>query len=171
MEVEDEEPEAELELEAIAEQIPPEPETEFDAELEAESGLPDFKIKIAGSPLPDDLLECLKWIEVEQSISLIAQAVIAFDNPNGKTSDRSELAMGSEIEIEGGFVGEVGALFKGDIISLEPNFPAGGGNPGHARGGQQSGEGLAETAGGSGHYRHPFEAEEIELARGHREPK
>lgn len=45
LEVEDEEPEAELELEAIAEQIPPEPETEFDAELEAESGLPDFKIK------------------------------------------------------------------------------------------------------------------------------
>ena len=45
LEVEDEEPEAKLELEAIAEQIPLEPETEFDAALEAESGLPDFKIK------------------------------------------------------------------------------------------------------------------------------
>lgn len=88
--------------------------------------VPDFKVSANGSPLSEALRETLRVIEVKQSIRLIDMAVLTFDNPDGVVGDADEFAKGNEIEIQVGYMGEIGWAFKGDIVSLEPIFPMGG---------------------------------------------
>jgi len=91
--------------------------------------VPDFKVTIDGAPLKPDLLTCLHSVEVQQSVRLIDQAVLSFDNPDGVIGDAKEFKKGNEVEVKVGYVGEITWAFKGDIISVEPHFPSGGGMP------------------------------------------
>lgn len=85
--------------------------------------VPDFKVKIDGTPIRTGLVAALNWVEIQQSIRLVDMAVINFSNYAGKLSDAPEFKKGKEIEIEVGYVGEVAWAFKGEIISIEPQFP------------------------------------------------
>jgi phage protein D len=90
--------------------------------------VPDFKIKIDGSPLKQGLLDQLVSVEVVQSVRLIDMAVLRFSNPAGVIGDDSVFASGKSLIIEAGYVGQVQEVFKGEIVSLEPEFPTSG-NP------------------------------------------
>lgn len=91
-----------------------------------EKQVPDFKVKINGSPLSSDLQPHLLKVEVQQSLTLIDMAVLRFSNPHGLIADASEFAMGNEVEVQAGFIGSVVTVFKGEIVSLEPEFPTSG---------------------------------------------
>lgn len=93
-----------------------------------EQQVPDFKVLINGSPLPEGLAPHLLRIEVQQSLRLIDMAVLTLSNPEGLIADSSELDQGNELEVKGGYLGAVTSLFKGEIVSLEPDFPTSG-NP------------------------------------------
>ena len=87
--------------------------------------VPDFRVYLNGSPLPDDLAVCLQWVEVQQSIEKIDMATVSFENPSGVIGDRSELDYGNELKVEGGWVGDIKEIFLGEIISIEPSFTEG----------------------------------------------
>lgn len=90
--------------------------------------VPDFKVKVNGSLLSADLLAALRLVEVQQSVRLIDQALLDFENHGGRVGDADVFKPGNEVEIEVGYVGEITWAFKGEIVSLEPRFPVGG-NP------------------------------------------
>jgi phage protein D len=90
--------------------------------------VPDFKLKVNGSPLEADLVAALRLVEVQQSVRLIDQAVLDFENHGGHVSDAAVFKPGNEVEVEVGYVGEIVWAFKGEIVSVEPHFPVGG-NP------------------------------------------
>src|SRR5688572_11284815 len=85
--------------------------------------VPDIKVKINGNPIEGPLLETFRGVEIHQSTRLIDMAVLSFDNPGGVIGDQAELAQGSEVSVEIGYVGQVAWVFKGDVVSLEPEFP------------------------------------------------
>lgn len=87
--------------------------------------VPDFRVYLNGSPLADDIAVCLQWVEVQQSIEKIDMATVSFENPSGVIGDKSELDYGNELKVEAGWVGEVVEVFKGEIISIEPEFSEG----------------------------------------------
>lgn len=88
--------------------------------------VPETKIKIQGSPLADELAYNFQWCEVRQSIRLIDMCVICFQNPAGLLADRTEFKQGNEVTVELGYVGDLKWAFKGDIVSIEPDFPVSG---------------------------------------------
>ncbi len=96
--------------------------------MSEERVVPDFRVKVNGQPLPATLANMIRSIEVQQSLHLVDQAIVELENPDGVVADAAQFAKGAEVEIEVGWVGALAWAFKGDIISLEPDFPVGG-NP------------------------------------------
>ncbi len=114
--------------EAAQAQPAAQPQNAAGGEGEPDKLVPDFKVKLNGQPLSDALRECLYTIEVQQSLTLVSMAVLVFDNPGAIVSDAGEVGSGVEVEIELGYLGSLSPVFKGEVISIEPNFPQGG-NP------------------------------------------
>jgi phage protein D len=85
--------------------------------------VPDVLIKVNGAPLSKKLREAMHTVEVHQSLKVADMAVLTFDNPGNIVSDANEVNCGNEVEVELGYLGGRTALFKGEIISLEPNWP------------------------------------------------
>ena len=87
--------------------------------------VPTYSVTVDGAVLPDNITLFLQWIEIRQSIRLIDMAVLCFENPGGTVGDNALFKHGKEIEVELGYLGEIKWVFKGDIVSVEPEFPMG----------------------------------------------
>lgn len=88
--------------------------------------VPDFKITLDGKPLSKDLLPQLHQVEVVQSVGLIDMAVLTLGNPHGSVADQPCFKHGTDLVVKAGYMGELEQVFRGDVVSLEPEFPTSG---------------------------------------------
>lgn len=90
--------------------------------------VPDAEVTVQGKVLPPALEAALRLIEVQQSVRLVDQAILEFENHGGRAGDQDLFRPGHEVEIKLGYVGGLAWVFKGEIVSVEPTFPVVG-NP------------------------------------------
>ena len=88
--------------------------------------VPEVRVLIDGARLPPTVEHAVQAVEVDLSLGLIDQATVQLANGRGAVSELDLLAFGKEIEIQLGYIGKIKAVFKGDLVAVEPCFPQSG---------------------------------------------
>jgi phage protein D len=99
--------------------------------------VPHFQVKVEGSDLPDDVVGDVLEVAYRDSIQEIDGFELTVNNwdaqrlgfkyePSSDSSYQGLFDVGKKLELSLGYVGDVRLMLKGEITSLQPNFPATG---------------------------------------------
>ncbi len=92
--------------------------------------VPDLDIRINGARLPLDVRTDIESVTVLDDLNALSMFTLVLYNWDSEQltvswSDSSLFAIGSEVQISLGFVGDLHRVITGEITSLEPTFTAG----------------------------------------------
>jgi phage protein D len=95
--------------------------------------VPAFEVKLAGRPAGQDVVRDILSVSYKDSVQEIDSFEISINNWDAaartfKYSDRKLFDPGQRIELTMGYQGAQRTMLKGEITSLRPTFPAGGGS-------------------------------------------
>jgi uncharacterized protein len=95
--------------------------------------VPAFEVKLAGRPAGRDVVRDILSVSYKDSVAEIDSFEISINNWDAETrafkySDKKLFDPGQQIELSMGYQGALRTMLKGDITSLRPSFPAGGGS-------------------------------------------
>jgi uncharacterized protein len=95
--------------------------------------VPAFEVKLDGRPPGQDVVRDILSVTYKDSVQDIDSFEIAINNWDAATrtfkySDRQLFDPGERIELVMGYKGALRTMIKGEITSLRPSFPAGGGS-------------------------------------------
>ena len=95
--------------------------------------VPAFELKLAGRPPGQDVVRDIMSVSYKDSLQDIDSFEITINNWDADTrafkySDRQLFDPGERIELAMGYRGALRTMLKGEITSLRPSFPAGGGS-------------------------------------------
>lgn len=95
--------------------------------------VPAFEVRLAGRPAGQDVVRDILSVTYKDSIQEIDSFEISINNWDAdarsfKYSDRKLFDPGQELELTMGYQGALRPMLKGEITSLRPSFPAGGGS-------------------------------------------
>lgn len=79
--------------------------------------MPQVRIEVNGSPLPDSFVTIISTVEVQQRLGLPAQIELTFSDVGEFSGLQERLAPGSALRVSAGSFAEV--LFSGEITALE----------------------------------------------------
>lgn len=97
--------------------------------LETPRDAPHFKVYVGGSELPVETAIDILEVEVSDYVEGASAFTVTFNNWDSETQefkwiDEDLLAEGTEVEVKVGYVDNLSSLIKGEVIALEPEFPA-----------------------------------------------
>ena len=92
--------------------------------------LPDLSVRVNGSALPPAAAADLRSVTVQEDLEALSMFTLELHNWDDERlqvswSDRPLFAVGNEIEIWLGYVGDIYRVMLAEITSLEPMFTAG----------------------------------------------
>jgi uncharacterized protein len=95
--------------------------------------VPAFELKLAGSPPGQDVVRDILSVSYKDSLQDIDSFEITINNWDAaartfKYSDRRLFDPGERVELAMGYRGALRTMLKGEITSLRPSFPSGGGS-------------------------------------------
>jgi phage protein D len=95
--------------------------------------VPTFEVKLAGRPAGRDVVRDILSVTYKDSLQEIDSFEITINNWDAATrafkySDLQLFDPGERIELAMGYQGALRTMLKGEITSLRPSFPAGGGS-------------------------------------------
>lgn len=95
--------------------------------------VPVFEVTLAGRSVGQDVVRDILSVSYKDSIQAIDSFEIAINNWDAasrtfKYSDRQLFDPGKQLELRMGYQGALQSMLKGEITSLRPSFPAGGGS-------------------------------------------
>jgi Bacteriophage probable baseplate hub protein len=95
--------------------------------------VPTFEVKIGGRPAGRDVIRDVMSVTYKDSVQEIDSFEITINNWDAATrtfkySDLQLFDPGERIELAMGYQGAMRTMLKGEITSLRPSFPAGGGS-------------------------------------------
>ncbi len=109
----------------------------------------EFKVKVAGSLLPDDIGDNIQESIVDQSLNMPDMCVVKIWDHDLEILDDTLFDLGKTLEVafstEGGSGGTPVTLFKGEITAIEPEFGDGNESLLVIRGYDKSWRGYRET--------------------------
>lgn len=85
--------------------------------------MPDFQILVDGYVLPIDPPHLVK-LEVEESLEETGHCEITINDSHDFALKPNDIKLGKTLEVGMGWVGDITSVFKGEIITIEPEFPA-----------------------------------------------
>jgi phage protein D len=89
--------------------------------------VPDFEVLLDGVPLPTELRACVQSVRFEESLQGADRVEVTFANPGLKWLDDPLFALKNGVELSLGYRPDgIRHVFKGEINSVEPTFPAAG---------------------------------------------
>jgi phage protein D len=89
--------------------------------------VPDFEVTLDGSPLPAELRACVQSVRFDESLQGADRVEVSFANPGLKWLDNPLFDLKNSVELALGYQpGNLRHVFKGEINSIEPVFPAAG---------------------------------------------
>jgi phage protein D len=95
--------------------------------------VPTFEVKLAGRPAGQEVVRDILTVSYKDSIQEIDSFELSINNWDAdargfKYSDRKLFDPGETIDLSMGYPGALRLMLKGEITSLRPSFPAGGGS-------------------------------------------
>jgi phage protein D len=95
--------------------------------------VPAFEIRLAGRPPGREVIRDIMSVTYKDSVQDIDSFEITINNWDAanrtfKYSDQKLFDPGQTVDLRMGYLGELRAMLKGEITSLRPSFPAGGGS-------------------------------------------
>jgi phage protein D len=95
--------------------------------------VPAFEVKLGGRPAGQDVIRDILSVSYKDSLQEIDSFELSINNWDAdarafKYSDRRLFDPGQRIELSMGYQGALRPILKGEITSLRPSFPAGGGS-------------------------------------------
>ena len=95
--------------------------------------VPTFQVKLAGAPVGQDVVRDILSVSYKDSVTEIDSFEISINNWDAATrtfkySDQRLFDPGERIELAMGYLGALRTMLKGEITSLRPSFPSGGGS-------------------------------------------
>jgi len=92
--------------------------------------LPDVNIYVNGMPLPAAARSDLRAVTVQEDLQALSMFTLELHNWDDRKlqvswSDSGQFAVGSEVEIWLGYVGDLHQVMQAEVTSLEPVFTAG----------------------------------------------
>jgi len=83
-----------------------------------------LEVLISGAPASPEIKKAIVDVRVQDVLSMPCSAVIRITDPEVKLIDKDQFAIGKELEIKLGAIDAraTTALFKGEIVALEPEF-------------------------------------------------
>jgi len=94
----------------------------------AELHVAGLDVRVAGAALDPMWKNLLLEVRVRDTLALPDSALVRLSDPKGEKVDSHPLQLGKDLEIKAGATGErsTSTIFKGQIVSLEPEFSSDG---------------------------------------------
>ncbi len=99
----------------------------LDPEDRRMSGVSGAEVRVGGTKLDDSVGQRLVEARIQENLRLPDACLLRFSDPNLKTIDQFPIQIGSEIEVLLSAIDATSltSIFKGKVVSLEPEFAAG----------------------------------------------
>jgi phage protein D/phage baseplate assembly protein gpV len=88
--------------------------------------VPDFDVKIQGILLSADVKNAIVSLSYDNNLGQADEFSLTLDNSGLRFIDSAIFDVGREVEIYMGYAGNLQPMMLGDIVSIQPGFPAGG---------------------------------------------
>jgi len=88
--------------------------------------VPDFEVKIQGTLLSADVKNATISLSYDNNLEQADQFNLTLDNSELRFTDSEIFDVGKEVEIYMGYAGNLQPMMLGDIVTMQPSFPAGG---------------------------------------------